>query len=224
MESSAGVVIVGAGIVGCSAAEHLIRMGWQDVVVVDQGPLFEAGGSTSHAPGLVLQTNPSKTMAELASYGVKRYSELEVDGKPCFYGVGGLEVATTPERWKELRRKHGLAASWGIESALLSPEECVEKSPLLDGSRILGGYFVPSDGIAKGVRVSEAMGREAISRGAKFHGETEVTGIEVKDGRVRAVETSRGRIETEVVLSCAGMWGPRIGRMAGAFVPLLTPM
>ncbi len=224
MESSAGVVIVGVGIVGCSAAEHLTRMGWRDVVVVDQGPLFEAGGSTSHAPGLVFQTNPSKTMAELASYGVKRYSELEVDGKPCFYGVGGLEVATTPERWKELRRKHGLAASWGIESALLSPAECVEKSPLLDGSRIQGGYFVPSDGIAKGVRVSEAMGREAISRGAKFHGETEVTGIEVKGGRVRAVETSRGRIETEVVLSCAGMWGPRIGRMAGAFVPLLTPM
>lgn len=224
MEDRANVVIVGAGIVGCSAAEHLTGLGWLDVVVLDQGPLFEAGGSTSHAPGLVFQTNPSKTMTELASYGVKRYSELDLDGEPCFYQVGSVEVAATPERWKDLRRKHGIATAWGVESELLSPEECVEKSPLLDPARIQGGFFVSSDGIAKGVRVAEAMARRAMERGASFHGETEVVGVEVKDGRVRAVETSQGRIETETVLSCAGMWGPRIGRMAGAFVPLLTPM
>ena len=224
MEDRASVVIVGAGIVGCSAAEHLTGLGWRDVVVLDQGPLFEAGGSTSHAPGLVFQTNPSKTMTELASYGVKRYSELEVDGDPCFYPVGSIEVAATPERWKDLKRKYGIATAWGVESELLSPEECVEKSPLLDPTRIRGGLHVPSDGIAKGVRVAEAMARRAMERGASFHGETEVVDIEVRDGRVTAVETSRGRIETEIVLSCAGMWGPRIGRMAGAFVPLLTPM
>ena len=224
MEDRAGVVVIGAGIVGCSAAAHLAGLGWRDVIVLDQGPLFEAGGSTSHAPGLVFQTNPSKTMTELAAYGVKRYSELESGGKPCFYPVGSIEVATTPERWKDLKRKQGIATSWGVESALLSPGECAEKSPLLEPGTILGGFYVPSDGLAKGVRVSEAMAREAQRGGAKFYGETEVTGIEVRDGRVRAVETSRGRIETEYVLSCAGMWGPRIGRMAGAFVPLLTPM
>ncbi|MEJ7841934.1 MAG: FAD-dependent oxidoreductase [Rubrobacter sp.] len=224
MEDRAGVVVIGAGIVGCSAAAHLAGLGWRDVVVLEQGPLFEAGGSTSHAPGLVFQTNPSKTMTELAAYGVKRYSELESDGKPCFYPVGSIEVATTPERWTDLKRKHGIATSWGIKSELLSPGECVEKSPLLDPGEIRGGLYVPSDGIAKGVRVAEAMAREAQGQGAKFYGETEVTGIEVRGGRVRAVETSGGRIETENVLSCAGMWGPRIGRMAGAFVPLLTPM
>ena len=223
MEDRASVVVIGAGIVGCSAAEHLTGLGWRDVVVLDQGPLFEAGGSTSHAPGLVFQTNPSKTMTELASYGVERYSGLDLDGKPCFYSVGSVEVAATPERWKDLKRKHGIATSWGLESELLSPEECVEKSPLLDPETIRGGFYVPSDGIAKAVRISEAMARKAESRGAKFYGETEVTGIQVEGGRVKAVETSRGRIETENVLSCAGMWGPRIGRMAGAFVPLLTP-
>jgi glycine cleavage system aminomethyltransferase T/glycine/D-amino acid oxidase-like deaminating enzyme len=224
VEDRASVVVIGAGIVGCSAAEHLTKLGWRDVVVLDQGPLFEAGGSTSHAPGLAFHTNPSKTMTNLASYGVKRYSELDLDGKPCFYPVGGLEVAATPERWKDLKRRHGLATSWGVESALLSPEECGEKSPLLDPGKIYGGFYVPSDGIAKGVRISEAMAREARARGARFYGETEVTGLEVENGRVKAVETSRGRIETENILSCAGMWGPRIGRMAGAFVPLLTPM
>src|SRR5215210_3518006 len=104
MESRAGVVIVGAGIVGCSVAEHLSRHGWRDVVVLDQGPLFEAGGSTSHAPGLMFQTNPSR-------YSVGHYMELELDGEPCGYQVGGLEVAETPERWEDLQRKHGLATS-----------------------------------------------------------------------------------------------------------------
>ena len=111
MEIRARVVIVGAGVVGCAVAEHLTSMGWRDVVVLEQGPLFEAGGSTSHAPGLMFQTNPSKTMTDLAKYGVKRYAELEVDGEPCGYQVGGIEVAETPERWHDLKRKHGLATS-----------------------------------------------------------------------------------------------------------------
>ena len=221
MESSAGCVIIGAGIVGCSVAEHLSRLGWRDVVVLDQGPLFEAGGSTSHAPGLMFQTNPSKTMTDLARYSVGRYVELEVDGEPCGYQVGGMEVAETPERWRDLERKHGLATSWGLESELISPQECAERVPILDPGKIRGGFYVPTDGIAKAVRACEAMARLAGERGAKFYGETEVTGIEVKDGRVRSVETDRGRVETDLVVSCAGMWGPRIGRMVGMNVPLV---
>lgn len=225
MESRARVVIVGAGIVGTSAAAHLTQLGWGEVVVLDQGPLFETGGSTSHAPGLVFQTNPSKTMANLASYGVEKYSSLTSDdGRPAFYPVGSIEVATTPERLKDLHRRRGLATSWGIEAHVISPEECVQRNSMLDEAAILGGLFVPSDGIAKGVRVAEGMAREAKGRGAKFYGETEVVGIEVERGRVRAVETTRGRIETENVLSCCGMWGPGLGAMAGAFVPMLTPM
>ncbi|AHY45911.1 FAD dependent oxidoreductase [Rubrobacter radiotolerans] len=223
VETSAGVVVVGAGIVGCSVADHLTRLGWRDVVVVDAGPLFEAGGSTSHAPGLVFQTNPSRTMSRLAVESVRRYRELELDGQPAFYEVGGIEVATTDERWRDLKRKQGLATSWGIEAGLLSPEECAERVPLLDGGKVLGGLFVPSDGIAKAVRAAEAMAREAEGRGAKFYGQTPVTGIEVRDGRVRAVETQKGRIETGTVVSCAGMWGPLVGRMVGMDVPL-SPM
>jgi dimethylglycine oxidase len=165
VETSTSAVIVGAGIVGCGVAKHLTRLGWEDVVVLDQGPLFEAGGSTSHAPGLAFQTNPSKTMSNFASYTVERYSELELDGQPCFHSVGGIEVAATPERRMDLKRKQGLATSWGIESALLSPEKCAEKIPLLDPGRIYGGLFVPSDGIAKVVRACEALAREACSRG-----------------------------------------------------------
>ncbi len=223
MEGNADAVIVGAGIVGCGVAEHLTRLGWRDVVVLEQGPLFATGGSTSHAPGLVFQTNPSKTMSQFACYGIRRLSGLELDGQPCFHRVGSIEVAATPARWRDLKRKHGFATSWGIASKLLTPRECAERVPLLDPGKIHGGFYVPSDGIAKGVRASEALTREAHSRGAVFYSDAEVTGIEVEGGRVRAVETTGGRIETPVVISCAGMWGPRIGRMAGVSIPL-TPM
>src|SRR6266508_6739620 len=102
MRNSRATVIIGAGIVGCSVADHLTRLGGHDVTVVDQGPLFATGGSTSHAPGLVFQTNPSQTMTQFAAYSVRRYGELGHSGRPCFRPVGSIEVARTPERWKDL--------------------------------------------------------------------------------------------------------------------------
>ena len=220
MESRARVVVVGAGIVGCALADELTRRGWDGVVVVDTGPLPVTGGSTSHAPGLVFQTNASKTMAELARASVARFSELRHEGESCFRSVGGIEVATTPERLQDLKRRHGLATSWGIEGELLSPEAVGEKIPVLDPEQILGGFHVPSDGLAKAVWACAALAEEASARGAAFHGETPVTAIDVARGRVRAVETSRGRIETDLVVCCAGIWGPLVGRMAGVPIPL----
>ncbi|MSS73055.1 MAG: FAD-dependent oxidoreductase [Candidatus Latescibacteria bacterium] len=223
MQDRARLVVIGAGIVGCSTVYHLTRMGWQDIVVLDQGPMFETGGSTSHAPGLVFQTNFARMMTEFSKYAVKLYNELNLDGQPCFYPVGSVEVAYTRERWEDLQRKLGAAKSWNLEATLLSPEETRQKLPLLDPKKIHGSYFVPSDGIAKAVRACEAMARASMEQGAVFHGHTTVTGIEVKNGCVRAVLTSNGRIAAEKVLLCAGIWGPRIGRMAGVPIPL-TPM
>ena len=110
------VVIIGAGIVGTNLADELVALGWSDITVVEQGPLDLPGGSTSHAPGLVFQTNPSKSMTHFARYTVEKLLALESDGQSCFNQVGGLEVATTPERLEELKRKHGYATSWGIEA------------------------------------------------------------------------------------------------------------
>jgi dimethylglycine oxidase len=215
------IVSVGAGIVGCGLADQLTQMGCHHVTVIDQGPLFATGGSTSHAPGGVHQTNYSRTMTQFAQYSVKRYSELDLEGLPCFHGVGSIEVAATPARWEDLKRKSGVATAWGVASQLLTPEECKQKVPLLDANKILGGFFVPTDGIAKAVRACEAMARLAISRGAVFHGDTEVIEIEVSGGQVRAVGTAQGRFEADVVVSCAGIWGPRVGRMAGVPIPLV---
>jgi glycine cleavage system aminomethyltransferase T/glycine/D-amino acid oxidase-like deaminating enzyme len=218
MNERASVVIIGAGIVGCAAAHFLTRMGWRDMVVVEQGPLFQAGGSTSHAPGIVFQTNASKTMAAFAKETVALYSSLEHEGQACWYGVGSLEVATTPERWADLHRKLGWAKSWGIEACLLNPTEAKATLDLLDAAVIQGAYFVPSDGVAKQVWAAEELARSAS--GARFFPRTAVVGIETERGRVRAVITSNGRIETDRVLVCCGIWGPQIGRMVGVPIPL----
>ncbi|MEU5281223.1 FAD-dependent oxidoreductase [Streptomyces asoensis] len=217
------VVIIGAGVVGAALADEISARGWTEVTVVDQGPLPATGGSSSHAPGLVFQTNSSKTMTELARYTVEKFSSLDVDGKPCFLQVGGLEVATTPERLTELHRRQGWITAWGIESRLLSPEECVAQHPLLDADRILGGLLVPTDGLAKAVLAVEAQIRRATGRGVRFLARHEVLDVRQADGRVTAVLTDQGEIPADVVVCCAGIWGPKIARLVGMNLPL-TPL
>jgi glycine cleavage system aminomethyltransferase T/glycine/D-amino acid oxidase-like deaminating enzyme len=210
------VVVIGAGIVGCALADELTALGWSDVTVVDQGPLFAAGGSSSHAPGLVFQTNPSKTMTGFAHYTMAKYVELG-----AFNQVGGIEVATTPERWADLKRRRGLAAAWGVEVYLRDPDECAALHPLLDSTRIYGGLHVPSDGLARAVRAGQTQAERAIERGARFVAHTTVTGIRQRGGRVTGVETDGGTIDADVVVCAAGFWGPRIGAMVDLAVPLL---
>ncbi|MEV6874501.1 FAD-dependent oxidoreductase [Amycolatopsis sp. NPDC051128] len=215
------VVIIGAGIVGANLADELTARGWTDVTVLDQGPLPRTGGSTSHAPGLVFQTNASKTMTAFARYTVEKFLTLEVDGLPCFNQVGGMEVATTPARWEDLKRKHGWATSWGVSGSLIDAEECVRRWPLLDGSQIFGALYVPTDGLARAAKAVVALAERATARGARFVGSTKVTDILQDGGRVTGVRTGRGDFPADVVVSCAGFWGREIGAMVGMDVPLL---
>lgn len=215
------VVVIGAGIVGSSLADELTARGWTDVTVVDRGPLFATGGSTSHAPGLVFQTNPSKTMSEFAKYTVQKFAGLEPAGGWAFNPTGGLEVASTPERWADLHRKAGWAQSWGIPGELLTAGQCAEMHPLLDADRILGGFHTPTDGLVKAIRAVEAQARAATARGATFRPHTEVLGI-VDDGRkVTGVQTADGVIAADVVVCCAGFWGARVAKQVGLVVPLV---
>ncbi len=218
----ARAVVIGAGIVGCSVAYHLTKLGWRDVVVVEQGPLFETGGSTSHAPGLVFQVNPSKTMTGFARYSVDLWTQLELDEVPCAKSVGSLEVAWTPERLVDLRRKAGFGLSWGVEAHLLGPGEARSLVPSLS-DRILGALYVPSDVHTKATRPAEAMAREAERNGASFHGKVKVSGLDIARGRIRGVQTTHGDIRTDLVIAAAGIWAPTVGEMAGVPIPL-SPM
>ena len=218
----AQVVIIGAGIAGCSVAYHLTKLGWHEIVVVDQGPLFETGGSTSHAPGLVFQINASKTMTEFARHSVDLWTQMVLDGEPCTRQVGSMEVAWTPERLTDLKRKHGYGLAWGVECHLLTPDEARARFPLLS-DRILGALYVPSDIQTKATRSAEAMARAAEQTGAQFFGGIKVTGFATVAGRIAAVQTTHGDINTDLVVAATGIWAPKVGGMVNVPIPL-SPM
>ncbi|WP_041832390.1 FAD-dependent oxidoreductase [Actinoplanes sp. N902-109] len=209
------VVIIGAGIVGCALADELTRRGCTDVTVLDQGPLTDTGGSSFHAPGLVFQTNPSRTLTAFARYSVAKYTELG-----CFDAVGSLEVATTAARLRELHRRHGFATSWGVDATLLDAAATRERYPLL-GEDVLGGLYVGGDGLADARAACAVQARLAAGRGATFLGDHKVVAVEQAGGRVTGVHTTHGRIAADTVVSCAGFWGPLVGDLAGVPVPLL---
>ncbi|MCY3775409.1 MAG: FAD-dependent oxidoreductase, partial [Candidatus Aminicenantes bacterium] len=176
---------------------------------------------TSPAPGLVFQTNPSRTVCKLAQWTVRLYRELGSQSEAsCFYTVGSIEVAGSLKRHRDLKRRAGLARSWGLPARILTPEEVGSRVPQIDTRRIYSGYHVPSDGLGKGVRILKALAREAGSRGALFIPDARVTAIESRGDRVTAVVCGQGRIEAGKVLLCAGIWGPRVGRMARVPVPM----
>jgi glycine cleavage system aminomethyltransferase T/glycine/D-amino acid oxidase-like deaminating enzyme len=221
MSTSQRVVIIGAGIVGANLADELVQRGWNNITVVEQGPLSMPGGSTSHAPGLVFQTNSSKTMTQLAQYTVKKLLSLSKDGQSCFNQVGGLEVATTPERMQELKRKQGWAFSWGIETSLVSPEECASIYPFLKKEKVLGGLHIATDGLALAARAVQLLIERTKKAGVKYLDMTPVTAIEKQHYKVTGVTIPRGLIPADIVVCCAGFWGVEVGAMAGLPVPLL---
>jgi dimethylglycine oxidase len=223
--TSPRVVIIGAGIVGANLADELVSRGWSNITVVEQGPLGTPGGSTSHAPGLVYQTSPSRSMTLFAGYTVDKLGGLVADGRSCFNPLGGLEVATTPGRLADLQRKLGWAQSWGIDARLVDPVECARLHPLVDPSTILGGYHTPTDGLALAARAVQLLIARTREAGVVYRDGTEVIGVQQSGGRVRGVRVVSDGVEEEIaadlVVSCAGFWGPKIGAMVGMSVPLL---
>lgn len=223
MKTKAKLVIVGAGIVGCSAAYHLTQLGWQDIIVLDQGSLYETGGSTSHAPGITFGTNPSRLMQAMVKYTTELLNGLTFQGEPVWYPVGTLEVARTPARMQELWRRHGHSLAYDAESHMISPNEAQDLAPLLDASAIQGALYRPQDGNAKAWQAAGSLATKAIQTGgAEFHGHTTVTELEVKNGRIQAVITDKGRIECEQVLLCTNIWGPVLADKIGVTLPMMA--
>src|SRR6516164_9380660 len=215
----ASAVVIGAGIVGNSLVHHLALLGWRDVVLVDKGPLPNPGGSTGHASNFIFPIEYSKMMFELTRDSTEQYKELGV-----FTESGGIEVARTPERMTELRRRLTQAKTWGIPAELLTPEGVRKLVPYLDESVILGGGYFPTVGVVDSLRAGTLMRERAQAAGAlTVASGVEVIGVAVSGGRVRAVVTTAGEIATDNVVICCGVWSPRIARMAGARLAL-TPI
>jgi glycine cleavage system aminomethyltransferase T/glycine/D-amino acid oxidase-like deaminating enzyme len=218
----ARAVIIGAGIVGNSVAYHLARLGWRDLILVDKGPMPNPGGSTGHASNFIYPIDYSKMMMELTADSTAQYKELGVHIES-----GGFEVARTPARLEEFRRRASVAKAWGIPAEIVTPARVAELVPYLDPAVISAGLHFPTVGVVDSLRAGTLMRERAQEMGAlEVRASTEVLAIETGScdrPRVEAVRTSSGDIETSIVVICCGVWSPRIAAMAGAHIPL-TPM
>jgi sarcosine dehydrogenase len=219
--TQARAVIIGGGIIGCSTAYHLARLGWE-VVLLERHRL--TSGSTWHAAGLVGQLRSSANITQLLGDSVKLYRTLEAEtGLATGWKMnGGLRLACNEERWVEVKRQATTARSFGLEMHLLTPSEAQKLWPLMDVSDVIGAAFLPTDGQANPTDITQSLAKGARMAGAKIFENTEVTGIETERGRVTAVQTAQGRIACEVVVNCAGQWARQLGALAGVNVPLVS--
>ncbi len=192
LPDKARAVIIGAGIVGNSMAYHLARLGWRDIVLLEKGMLPNPGGSTGHASNFIFLTDHGKEMAAFTIESARQYRELGV-----YDETGGIEVARTPERMEELKRRMASSTSWGVEgSRLLTPAEVKEMVPFIEESVILGGFYTPGVGIVDSLQAGTLMRQKAQEMGAlTVAASVEVTGIDVEAGRVRRVHTDAGTVE-----------------------------
>lgn len=222
LPSQARVVIIGGGIVGCSVAYHLTKNGWRDIALLERKVL--TSGTTWAAAGLVGQLWASSALTKLAKYGTDLYANLEQETGQAtgFIRCGSLRVARTQTRKSEYDRAAGMARSFGVEIEEITFEEARNLWPLLRTDDLVAVYYQPNDGHASPVDTAQAMAKGARMRGAGVFEGVKVSGIELKNGAVSAVNTDQGRIACEYIVNCGGMWAREIGKMVGASVPLLA--
>ncbi len=218
--TQARVVIIGGGIVGCSTAYHLARLGWSDVVLLERRQL--TCGTTWHAAGLVGQLRATYNMTRLAQYSAELFRGLEAETGSAtgFRQTGSLAVAADEERFEELKRGVSMAHSFGLAAEVLSPAEAGARWTLLNAEDLVGGIFLPTDGKTNPVDTAQALAKGARMRGARIFENVTVIDISRKGGKVTGVETSQGAIAAEYVVLCGGMWSRHLGRLAGVNVPL----
>lgn len=217
----ARVVIVGGGVIGASVAYHLTKLGWSDVVILEQHQL--TAGTTWHAAGLIVSGGmTTETLAWMAKYSRDLFAVLEKETglSTGFRPVGYLQTASRPERLHKLRREADFLRLMGIEREEVSREEVGDLWPHLDTTDILAGFYTANEGRADPANVAMSLAKGARLGGAKVLEGVRVTGIRKADGRVTGVETDRGDVEAEYVVNAAGMWARQLGALAGVSVPL----
>jgi sarcosine dehydrogenase len=220
LPSHADIVVIGGGIIGCSTAYHLARDHKAQVLVLEQNKL--TSGSTWHAAGLVGQLRSSASITQILKYSVDLYKKLEAETglQTGWKMTGCLRLANTPDRWTEYQRLATTAQSFGMEMHLLSPAEVKKMWPLLETYDLLGASFLPTDGQASPSDITNSLAKGARMHGAKFIEGVRVTGFDIVNGRVLAVNTTLGKVKCDRVVNCAGMWARQVGALAGINVPL----
>ncbi|MFZ1725930.1 MAG: FAD-dependent oxidoreductase [Albidovulum sp.] len=224
LPKTARVVIIGGGVIGCSVAYHLTKLGWKDVVLLERRQL--TCGTTWHAAGLIGQLRASSNMTRLAKYSADLYRGLEAETGLAtgVRQVGSVSVALTEARKEELFRSASMGRAFGVPVEELSPAEVKERYAHLNIEGVKAGVWLPTDGQGDPANIALALAKGARQRGALVAEGVKVTGVAVEKGRARSVRWQQGdetgEIAAENVVNCGGMWGREVGRMAGVNVPL----
>lgn len=214
------VIIVGGGVIGCSVAYHLTKLGITDVVLLERKEL--TSGTTWHAAGLVGQLRSSINMTKLARYTSELYRELETEtGQATGYRQSGsISIASTEERLEELKRSASMAKVFGLEVNVLGVDEIGERYPLIETQDLFGGIHIPSDGYANAVDITQALAKGARNRGAQIFTDTAVEEILRTGSKVSGVRTAEGEIQARHVVICGGMWSRDLAASVGVNLPL----
>ena len=217
---STKVVIIGGGIAGCSVAYHLAKFGWKDVVLLERDQL--TSGTTWHAAGLVSQLGPSAAVTKIRKYTTDLYKELE---KKTGFSAGlklngALSIATTKGRWQELQRQATTAQLFDVYVEVLNIDQIKKIYPVINEKDILGGIFMPGDGQADPIGVTNLLAKAAKELGVQIFEKSPVEKIIVKNGRVSGVKVNNQIIECEYLVLATGMWSRQIGEDLGVSIPL----
>jgi len=221
LPSQAQVVLIGGGVGGCSIAYHLTKMGWKDVILLERHEL--TAGSTWHSAGLVGQLRSDANLTRMMYYSTDLYRQLkeETGIDTGWREVGGLRLASSPERMEDIKRLVGMARSFGMPMELVSPKEALDMFPIMNVEGVIGAAYTPNDGVIDPTGLTNALAAGAKAGGAMIYTETDVEAIRVKNGRVHEVVTNRGTIKTEIVVNAAGQWGGEVGKMVGLNLPVV---
>ena len=218
--SSAKVVVIGGGVAGTSCAYHLAKFGWKDVVLLERDQL--TSGTTWHAAGLIGQLGATSTITKLRKYSLDLYKELEKTTglSTGLKQNGAITVASSKERMQELLRQATTAQLSNVEVEVLNKERIKELYPVVKNEDLVGGVYMPKDGQADPVGVTNVLAKAAKMLGVQIFEKSPVKKILVKNKRICGVETSQGKIDCEYVVLATGMWSRQIGEDIGVSVPL----
>ena len=220
LPNTAKVVVIGGGVVGTSTAYHLAKFGWKNIILLERDQL--TSGTTWHAAGLVSQLGPSAAITKIRKYSLELYKELEkeIDFSSGLKLNGALSIATTEGRWQELKRQATTAQLYDVNVEVLNIDEVEKTYPIIDKKDILGGIFMPGDGQADPIGVTNLLAKAARKEGVKIFEQCPVEKILKKNGRVAGVIVNGQTIECEYIVLATGMWSRLIGEDMGFSIPL----
>ncbi len=220
LPSSAKVVVIGGGVVGSSTAYHLAKFGWKDTILLERDQL--TSGTTWHAAGLVSQLGPSAGVTKIRKYSLELYKKLEkeIDFSSGLKLNGALSIATTKERWQELKRQATTAQLFDVNVEVLNADQIKKIYPIINEKDVLGGIFMPGDGQADPIGVTNLLAKAAKKEGVKIFEKSPVEKIIKKNGRVAGVIVNGQTIECEYIVLATGMWSRQIGEDSGFSIPL----